>query len=95
MTDKEFRRLKRSELIEIIYQYQQNEKNLMAEIDRLKEQLADRKLKIEKAGSIAEAALELSGIFEAAQKAADEYLEFLKSSAGYNSYAADPDQEEE
>jgi hypothetical protein len=36
--------------------------------------LAERKIVIEKSGSIAEAALKLNGIFEAAQRAADQYL---------------------
>ncbi|MCC9890778.1 hypothetical protein HK150_04705, partial [Streptococcus agalactiae] len=45
------------------------------EIQQLKEALDDKKIKISKAGSIAEASLMLSGIFETAQLAADTYLE--------------------
>ena len=37
---------------------------------------------IENSGSIAEAALKLSGIFEAAQAAADQYLENIGVPAG-------------
>ncbi len=41
---------------------------------QLKEALEKKKLVMEESGSIAEAALRLSGVFEAAQKAADMYL---------------------
>ncbi len=74
MTDKEFRQLKRSELIDIIYEYQKQEKKMLSEIRRLRSRLQARELKIEKAGSIAEATVGLAGVFEAAQTAADEYL---------------------
>ena len=74
MTDKEFRRLKRAELIEIIYRLQKNEEELKAENETLQKQLEDRSTRIQEAGSIAEAVLSLNGIFEAAQKAADDYL---------------------
>ncbi len=42
--------------------------------DTLEEQRNHRRIELEAAGSIAEAALRLNGIFEAAQKAADQYL---------------------
>lgn len=49
-----------------------------ARISELKAQLEalrlSRKIQIEEAGSLAEAALRLNGIFETAQKAADQYL---------------------
>ena len=74
MTDKEFRRLTREELVDIIYELQKTQEQLRAENEELKKQLADKKLKMENAGSIAEAALALNGVFEAAQEAADQYL---------------------
>ena len=37
-----------------------------------------RKIELEDAGSIAEAALRLNGVFEAAQRAADQYLESVR-----------------
>lgn len=42
----------------------------------------NRKIQIEEAGSLAEAALRLNGIFEAAQKAADQYLYNLRQRSG-------------
>lgn len=45
------------------------------QIQSLQAQLAQRRLAIEEAGSIAQAALQLSGVFQASQLAADQYLE--------------------
>lgn len=49
--------------------------------DMLEEHRKRRRIELEEAGSIAEAALRLNGIFEAAQKAADQYLYNLQLSA--------------
>lgn len=77
MKDRELRRLRRGELVELIYTYQVREQELVRENAELKEQLASRKLTIQNAGSIAEAALQLSGVFEAAQEAADRYVQSM------------------
>lgn len=127
MTEKEFSKLKRRDLLELLLsQIQEDdrlerrgaamaaritkqEKSLThlkerldekdAQIERLKTRLDDkdkqiailrdtlqrertsRRIELEEAGSIAEAALKLSGIFEAAQDAADRYLENIKLQA--------------
>ena len=78
MTDKEFKRLRRSDLIEILYEYQKREQAMREEIDALKAQLEARELKIQNAGSIAEAVVKLNELFETAQKTADEYVEQVK-----------------
>ncbi len=82
MADKELRRMNRTELIEIIYALQQNENNLRTENEELKEQLDDKAIRIERAGSIAEAALSLNHIFEDAQSAAEQYSYSLQSAYG-------------
>ena len=81
MDDKEFRKLRREDLVEIIYQYQRREQRLTQENETLKNQLKERTIQIEQAGSIAQAALALNGVFEAAQQAADQYLESVKAMA--------------
>ena len=43
-------------------------------VDTLQAERTKREIELEKAGSIAEAALRLNGVFEMAQKAADQYL---------------------
>lgn len=78
MTDREFKKLNRSELIEIIYQLQKNEQSYLDEIKILRSQLEAKNFKISNAGSIAEAAVSLSGIFAKAQEAADIYLDEIK-----------------
>lgn len=77
MTEKELRKLSRMDLLEILLEKSKENERLKLELEEVKKQLSDRMIKIEKAGSIAEAALKLNGVFEAAQAAADQYLENL------------------
>ena len=62
MADRELRRMHRAELIEIIYALKQSEDQLKAQNAALTAQLQDRQLRLEKAGSIAQAALELNSV---------------------------------
>ena len=78
MTDKEFKRLNRSQLIDIIYEYQLKQEELIAENEKLSKTLADKRFRIRKAGNIAEAALEIHNVMQAAQDAADHYVEEMK-----------------
>lgn len=75
LTDREFRHLSRSDLLDIIFEYQKQEKIHLAEIEELKQKLSAQEIKISNAGSIAEAVVGLSDIFETAQKTADQYLQ--------------------
>jgi cell division septum initiation protein DivIVA len=75
MTDKEFKRLNRSQLIDIIYQLQLKQEELVAENNQLRDQLADKRLRMRQVGNIAEAALEINHVMEAAQSAAEQYIE--------------------
>lgn len=77
MADKELRKMNRTELIEIIYALQQNEKALREENGDLRRKLDDRRIRMEKAGSIAEAALSLNHVFEDAQNAAEQYCQSI------------------
>ena len=77
MTDKEFKRLSRSQLIEIIYQLQLKQDELTADNERLSKALADKRLRVSKAGNIAEAALEIHNVMQAAQDAATHYFELI------------------
>lgn len=79
MTDKEFRRLSRADLIEIIYELQQREKALQEDTAELKRQLANRQAAVSKAGSLAELSAALNGLFETAQATADEYLQEIET----------------
>ncbi len=77
MTTKELKRKSRLELVEIIAQQKKRELELNARIEELEKLVQERNVKLANAGSIAEAALSLSGVFEAAQEAADIYLRSL------------------
>ncbi len=77
MDQKELRHMSRRELIEIIFAQKQRELELQAKLDEANEQLAQRTIQLENAGSIAEAAVAISGVFQAAQDAADRYLRSL------------------
>jgi cell division septum initiation protein DivIVA len=78
MTDKEFKRLSRSQLIDIIYQLQLKQEELTAENEKLSKALDDKRLRVSKAGNIAEAALEIHNVMQAAQDAAAHYLEEIR-----------------
>ena len=67
MADRELRRMHRAELIEIIYALKQSEDQLKAQNAALTAQLQDRQLRLESAGSIAQAALELNNVFASVQ----------------------------
>ena len=79
MTDKEFKRLSRAQLIEIIYQLQLQIDSLNEQNEKLEAALADRRLRISEAGSIANAALAINSCFQSAQAAADQYLYEIKA----------------
>ncbi len=74
MTDKELRKLNRSELLELMLEQSREIDRLQAELEETREALQERNLKIESCGSIAEAAAEVNSLFHAAQRAADMYL---------------------
>ena len=78
MTDREFKRLSRSQLIEIIYQFQLKQDELIAENARLAKALEEKRLRIEQAGNIAEAALAVNHVMQAAQNAAQQYLDEIR-----------------
>lgn len=74
MTDKELKKLNRSELLELMLEQSREIDRLQEELEETREALRERNLKIESCGSIAEAAAEVNSLFHAAQRAADMYL---------------------
>ena len=79
MTDKEFKRLNRAQLIDIIYQLQLQLDKVNEEKRELEGELADKRLRLSAAGNIAEAALEINNCFRSAQNAAEQYLNEIKA----------------
>lgn len=78
MTDRELRKLSRAELLEILVELSQENEILIREKEDLSKQLEERQLNIKNLGSIAEASLQLSGIFQSAQEAVDIYIDNVK-----------------
>ena len=74
MTEKELRKLNRSELLQLLLIQTRENERLQKELDAARRQIADRRLHVEKAGNLAQAVLEVNHVLEAAQKAAEQYL---------------------
>ena len=79
MTDKEFKRLSRAQLIDIIYQLQLQIDKLNEEKQALEGELKDKRLRLSNVGNIAEAALEMNDCFRSAQNAAEQYVNEIKA----------------
>lgn len=82
MTDKELRRLSRGELLEMLIAQAAENDQLKNRLEQAEAQLRDRKIAISNAGSLAEAALSLNGVFQAAEAAAQQYLENIERISG-------------
>lgn len=95
MTKKELRKLSRAELLELLIgqtkevsALEEKLAQMQQENDQLSAQLADRQIVMQEAGSIAEASLRLNGVFDTAEKAAQEYLENIRlRNEALNSFA--------
>ena len=79
MISKELKRLSRRELVDIIYQLKKNEQEKQEQIAALEEELQERRIRISVAGSIAEAAVDITNVFSTAQRTADLYLHEIAS----------------
>ena len=79
MKEKELRRFSRRQLLELMLEQSKQIDKLESELKAAQEQLKTRSIVAREAGSIAQAALQLSGIFETAQQAADLYLKSVYS----------------
>ena len=82
MTDKELRKLSRSALLEMLLEQSRENDRLRAQVEELARQLSDRQFKIDQAGSIAEASMQINQVFESAQAAAEQYLENIRALSG-------------
>ena len=78
MTEKELRGLSRADLLELLIEQTKKNELLQQQLDEATAKLRSRELTISNAGSIAEASLQLSGIFGAAQTAGEQYLQNIR-----------------
>lgn len=79
MTDKELKRLSRADLMELLLRQGRENQQLRQELEQAREELADRRIRLEEAGSIAQASLAIHGVMEAAQAAADDYVQAVEA----------------
>lgn len=78
MAGKELRKLSRRELLEILVAQSEELELCKQALSEAQRELEKREIAITNAGSIAEASLALSGIFEAAQDACQQYTENIR-----------------
>lgn len=86
MADKELQKLKRGDLLEVLLEQSRAIDDLKLQLQEkddmiasLNKKLEERNIDIQEAGTIAEASFKLNGVFDAAEKAAQQYLENLKA----------------
>lgn len=81
MTDKELKRLNRAELLELLLEQMRENERLKAENAGQAAELEERRLKMDRCGTLAEAALQLNSVFANADAAAAQYLENIREAS--------------
>lgn len=79
MTEKELRKLSRRDLLEMLIYQTKRAEDLELKLNEAQKQLDDNRIALNRAGSIAQASLQVSKIFEAADEAAYRFLESVKN----------------
>ena len=83
MTTNELKKLSRADLLEMLIEQSEEVEKLRALLTEAEVKLGQREVILNEAGSIAEASLQLNGIFEAAQYASKQYLESIQFYSAY------------
>lgn len=81
MRSRDCRHYSRRELIEIIYELERREVRLERKLEKTREKLKDRSVRMEQAGSMAEVAAVIAGLFDAADETAAMYLSGVRNQA--------------
>lgn len=79
MQSKDLRRMSRKDLLEILVEQQKIIEEFKSKISEYEENEKSERIVIDNAGSIAEAVVSLSGIFDRAQSVADQYLREIEN----------------
>jgi succinyl-CoA synthetase beta subunit len=82
MTERDLKKLNRTDLLELLLQQSREMEQLQDELAQVKHQLSRRTIVLNEAGSIAEAALQLNGVFAAAENACAQYIESIQHLSG-------------
>lgn len=78
MTDKELKRMSRAELLQMLITQVEENQSLQTRLEAAETELKDRSLAVSETGTMAEAALSLNGVFQAADAAAQQYLDNIR-----------------
>lgn len=78
MTDKELKKLHRRDLLELLIHQTEDNERLQSEVDLINAQLQSKSVNLSKAGSIAEAVVQVNEVFQKADKIAEEYIENVR-----------------
>ena len=89
MRSRDCRHYSRRELIEIIYELERREVRLERKLEKTREKLKDRSVRMEQAGSMAEVAAVIAGLFDAADETAAMYLSGIRNQAESRRIAED------
>ena len=81
MTEKDLKKLNRYQLLELLVVQTERADRLQARLEEAEKQLSNQEFELSSLGSIAEASLQLGGVFQAAQEAADLYIDGAKKKA--------------
>jgi hypothetical protein len=81
LTEKDLRKLNRYQLLELLVVQTERADKLQAKLDETRKEMREQEIKLSSLGSIAEASLQLEGVFQAAQVAADRYVNAAKEKA--------------
>lgn len=79
MTDNELKKLSRNDLLQMLLEQSKEVQSLRERLAAAEAALQDRTIAIDKAGSIAEASLQLNGVFQAAQAACQQYMDNISN----------------
>lgn len=78
MNEKELRKLGRADLMQMILDLSQENAALRSRLEAAERKAVSRDLQIAQAGTMAEAALKLNGVFEAADAACKQYMDNIQ-----------------
>ena len=78
MNNNDLKKLNRKQLLELLLKQAVHVEELENKVTELEKKLKDKQLTQQEFGSIAEAALKVNGVFEAAEAAAVQYVENIK-----------------
>lgn len=78
MKEKELKNLTRADLLEMLLAQSKENEQIKVQLEETQNKLASRRIALKQVGNIAEASLQLNGVFTAAQEACDQYIENVK-----------------